>query len=59
VELRAGDVILVCSDGLSDEVDDRAVERTLAALADPAEACLAARTASRARADGAAGSSPD
>jgi serine/threonine protein phosphatase PrpC len=41
VTLRAGDVILVCSDGLSGEVDDSAVARTLGALGDPAEACRA------------------
>jgi len=41
VEIRAGDVILVCSDGLTTEVDDRAIERTLTAIADPDEACLA------------------
>ena len=31
----------MCSDGLSREVEDAALERTLAALGDPAEACRA------------------
>ena len=41
VELRAGDVLRVCSDGLTTEVEDRTLESVLAAIADPAEACLA------------------
>jgi protein phosphatase len=41
VPLRAGDVILVCSDGLTNEIDDRAIERTLARITDLDEACLA------------------
>jgi protein phosphatase len=39
--LRAGDVILLQSDGLSSLVDDGAIEQVLRELQDPAEACLA------------------
>src|SRR5262249_31196980 len=40
-ELRAGDVILLQSDGLSGLVDDADIEQVLRDLPDPAEACLA------------------
>jgi PPM family protein phosphatase len=39
-ELRAGDVILLCTDGLHRQVDDLAIERVLLELAEPAEAGL-------------------
>lgn len=40
-ELRAGDVILLCTDGLHRMAEDAAIERVLLDLPDPAEACLA------------------
>jgi serine/threonine protein phosphatase PrpC len=40
-ELRRGDAILLCTDGLHDGVDDASIERVLCDLADPAEAALA------------------
>ncbi|MDR2373216.1 MAG: protein phosphatase 2C domain-containing protein [Bifidobacteriaceae bacterium] len=39
--LRAGDRLLVCSDGLTGEVDDRRIERLLAAWRDPSQAARA------------------
>lgn len=41
VQLRAGDVVLLCSDGLHAELDDEAIARTLRDIGDPDEACLA------------------
>lgn len=39
IELRTGDTLLLCSDGLTTMVDDAEIARTLAACADPQEAC--------------------
>jgi protein phosphatase len=39
VELNVGDRLLLCSDGLSDMVDDEAIEAIMAGSGSPAEAC--------------------
>lgn len=39
VELEVGDVVLLCSDGLTDMVDDAGLAAVLAAAGDPKEAC--------------------
>ena len=37
--LQDGDAVLLCSDGLTTEVDDQTIARLLAACADPQQAC--------------------
>jgi protein phosphatase len=39
VELREGDSVLLCSDGLTSEVDDEEIARLFASVKDPQEAC--------------------
>jgi serine/threonine protein phosphatase PrpC len=39
LDLAAGDVLLLCSDGLTDMVDDAAIQGVLSAEADPRAAC--------------------
>ena len=41
VEIGDGDVFLLCSDGLSNEVEDVQIADTLAAMTDPAQAAQA------------------
>src|SRR5262249_53346702 len=39
VELKQGDSVLLCSDGLSSEIDDDEIARLFAGIADPQAAC--------------------